>query len=1054
MTVPDPDKAADLLEAALSGFEDLPGGDQSETDLDNEIPLIDGYLLLRLLGEGGFGLVYEAEQCIPIQRRVAIKVLRPDCKTRDLLARFEQERQALAIMNHPHIARIYDAGETADGRPFIAMELVDGLTIDRYAGTLDAREKVSLMRDVCRAVAHAHHKGVIHRDLKPSNILITTTAEGTAEPRVIDFGIAKALDGPLVSKVMFTRIRQVVGTPGYMSPERIHTSQIPASADTRTDVFSLGAILWELLTGMTPVQTVDATGTRVDLPDSKSVPAELRWIAEMATDAVTERRYPTADILADDLTAWLDGEPIKAAPRSALYFVSKWAMRHRVAATALLMLALSLFGFLFVLLQKNREISHALAQKETSERETRRATANEKYAAGIMRERRRPGHAMAHWAESLRNDPGNRASLGIALATVRHHPFPRPVAPAVPLPPGDLQQVALSANGDWAALILEGDAAGAGAKVHRCRKGENIFSSYEGVETHGRLTMIAVSNEGIIAIAGSRGPLRLLQPDHSWKPVAYQPEGLRDLAWTSGGQLWMIGATEVVRCDETGSLIGDIITLDRKLTAWCFSSSGDALTLGLTGGLIRHLNAEGAIVNERQAPIPPPFTKLAANEDGSLVAAAWANGQVWLSSQATDAARWQGSAVLKLQFLPSGNDLLVLSPDELVIINAEDGTPGSGFTVTSPLHCLVPAGPSAVLTQPAYGRPAIRHLHDLNKEFEIPGVDGPVVCASTPDGRVLVIIDDENTTLEWLDPGTVTDPVQERTADRKWHTLSFATADWTGIDGDGWICEISGDDLDDATPRWRVSEGFLRLAAVSAAGDIALIDEGPGPGIILVREKNATRHLQNWGKPSTLALSPDGRFATLGFPTGEVRIFDTVSGAELANYDWKRGPVTAVTFIGTDQIALAASSQVRVWNWRDDFVLPTPIDLPGTITALSPDRRGKRLAATSDGSIHVIDIETGRRLVGQLRGPTRATIVTWAGSDDGTVVAATSDGKTYSVRMPPYLDAAPDWLPDWIEHFAGVRIDGEARVVRLRASSFHPLPENAPPALREWLMNP
>lgn len=265
----DTDAAADLLEAALFGSEELL--DQATVDLSVELPLIEGYKLLKLLGEGGFGMVYEAEQRMPIRRRVALKVLRPGSTTRELLARFEQERQMLALLNHPHIARIFDAGETEDGRPFIAMELVNGSTIDRHAKKLGEREKISLMRDVCRAVGHAHRKGIIHRDLKPSNILITQPEDGPAEPRVIDFGIAKALDGG-ANKTTQTGV--IIGTPFYMSPEQASGS---AALGPASDTWSVGVLLFEALSGQLPITGVSPANILANL--LTQVPPSLATVA-------------------------------------------------------------------------------------------------------------------------------------------------------------------------------------------------------------------------------------------------------------------------------------------------------------------------------------------------------------------------------------------------------------------------------------------------------------------------------------------------------------------------------------------------------------------------------------------------------------------------------------------------------------------------------------------------------------------------------------------------------------------------------------------------------
>jgi serine/threonine protein kinase len=214
--------------------------------------VIGRYKLLQQIGEGGFGVVFMAEQTEPVQRKVAIKVIKAGMDTREIIARFEAERQALALMDHPNIARVLDAGTTASCRPYFVMELVKGIPITNYCdqASLSTRDRLELFIQVCRAVQHAHQKGIIHRDLKPSNVLVTLH-DGEAVPKVIDFGVAKALGQKLTEKTLFTRFEQIIGTPAYMSPEQAALGGL--DIDTRSDIYSLGVLLYELLTGVTPL---------------------------------------------------------------------------------------------------------------------------------------------------------------------------------------------------------------------------------------------------------------------------------------------------------------------------------------------------------------------------------------------------------------------------------------------------------------------------------------------------------------------------------------------------------------------------------------------------------------------------------------------------------------------------------------------------------------------------------------------------------------------------------------------------------------------------------
>jgi serine/threonine-protein kinase len=213
--------------------------------------VIGPYKLLEQIGEGGFGVVFMAEQTAPVKRKVALKVIKPGMDTRQVIARFEAERQALALMDHPHIAKVLDAGATETGRPFFVMELVRGVPITDYCdqNQLSPRERLELFLDVCHAVQHAHQKGIIHRDIKPTNVLVTLHDDRPVV-KVIDFGVAKATSGQLTDKTLFTGFAQMIGTPLYMSPEQAAMSGL--DIDTRSDIYSLGVLLYELLTGTTP----------------------------------------------------------------------------------------------------------------------------------------------------------------------------------------------------------------------------------------------------------------------------------------------------------------------------------------------------------------------------------------------------------------------------------------------------------------------------------------------------------------------------------------------------------------------------------------------------------------------------------------------------------------------------------------------------------------------------------------------------------------------------------------------------------------------------------
>jgi serine/threonine protein kinase/tetratricopeptide (TPR) repeat protein len=325
------------------------------------------YKLLQQIGEGGFGIVFMAEQVEPVRRRVALKVIKPGMDTRQVIARFEAERQALAVMDHPNIARVLDAGTTESGRPYFVMELVRGTPITQYCdeNSLSIRERLELFASVCQAIQHAHTKGIIHRDIKPTNVLVTRQ-DGQPVVKVIDFGIAKAMGQQLTEKTLFTDFAQMIGTPLYMSPEQAELSS--NDIDTRSDIYSLGVLLYELLTGSTPVSKeqlkqaafdeirriiredeAQKPSNRISTTEAapsiaaqrhtepaklaKLVRGELDWIVMKALEKDRNRRYETANGFAADIQHYLNDEAVVACPPSARYRLRKFTRRHRVPLT-------------------------------------------------------------------------------------------------------------------------------------------------------------------------------------------------------------------------------------------------------------------------------------------------------------------------------------------------------------------------------------------------------------------------------------------------------------------------------------------------------------------------------------------------------------------------------------------------------------------------------------------------------------------------------------------------------------------------------------------------
>ena len=352
---------------------DTPGNAVTEFGLNQETSgaVIGRYKLLQKLGEGGMGTVWMAEQREPVVRRVALKIIKLGMDTHEVVARFEQERQALAMMDHAAIAKVLDAGSTDAGRPYFVMELVRGVSVTTYCDEqkLGVPERLGIFMQICQAIQHAHQKGIIHRDIKPSNILVAAGDDGEPLPKVIDFGIAKATGAALTDKTLFTQLEQIIGTPAYMSPEQAGLG--PLDIDTRSDVYALGVLLYELLTGRPPfdprelmkagldemrrviredepprpstrissltAEELSGTATRRHIEPPKlasSLRGDLDWIVMKALEKNRNRRYETASGLAADIQRFLSDEPITARAPGAVYLISKFVRRHKLAFVA------------------------------------------------------------------------------------------------------------------------------------------------------------------------------------------------------------------------------------------------------------------------------------------------------------------------------------------------------------------------------------------------------------------------------------------------------------------------------------------------------------------------------------------------------------------------------------------------------------------------------------------------------------------------------------------------------------------------------------------------
>jgi len=641
----------------------------SSTGLPTEKPgdRIGRYKLLQEIGEGGCGVVYMAEQEEPVRRRVALKIIKPGMDSKSVIARFEAERQALAMMDHPNIAKILDAGATETGRPFFVMELVRGVRITEFCdeSRLPTTARLRLFVQVCRAVQHAHQKGIIHRDLKPSNILVTIN-DGVPVPKIIDFGIAKATGQRLTDKTVFTQFQSFIGTPAYTSPEQAEMSSV--DIDTRSDIYSLGVLLYELLTGRTPfdsevllrsgldemrrtiretepcrpsvrlnaLELVEATALsgkrKASIPElTGAVQGDLDWIVMKCLEKDRARRYETANGLAMDIQRHLNREPVIARPPSRMYLLQKMAQRHRgawfAAATALGALLVALI----VLAVSNARIRHERDQKDQALEE--RAVALEAARGSEQRAREQLFGSLQNLALAKRSSGqmGQRMESLAALAEAAHmRPTP------------ELRDSAV------AAMAMPDIQLGT---AWRGWEGELKGFAYDSLRN--RYARMEVGGLVSVRTLPDNRELQRLQSspktpgDTNRCQLTFSPDG-KFLAWFEAG-----GGAEVWRWETGGSVLQDS---PDKCATLAFSPDSKQIAVGYDSGITCYDLSSGR--KSSQWPTRDHSFRIAFHPDSQRLAVGYERMKVVSVYHAAD-----GRLLLELPLSNSGRTIVAWHPD-------------------------------------------------------------------------------------------------------------------------------------------------------------------------------------------------------------------------------------------------------------------------------------------------------------------------------------------------------------------------------------------------------
>lgn len=1005
-----------LKEAATKGrFTEAPKVRSPNLLLDND-GWIDGkFRLLEKLGEGGFGLVFKAEQIQPIHRLVAVKILKAGMDTQQVIARFATERQSLALMEHPNIARVLDAGETERGQPYFVMELVRGRSITSYSKkkALTIPQRIELFILVCQAVNHAHQKGIIHRDLKPSNVMVMEE-DGVPTPKVIDFGIAKVLEQKDVSQTLATGMDQLVGTPGYISPEQIEHGS--SHVDTRSDVYALGSILMELLSGKPLISAMDVAQKplhqilrdQVELdpprPSTREplLKGDLDWIILKALEKDPARRYGNADDLADDLRRYLHDEPVKACPPSRGYLIGKFVRRHRVGVAAGLAVALAVLA--------GGITSTALYFEAVRNRqETLRASsASDGRMAGKLTELTDYTSSVTLLCRALRTDPENGIAATNLLSLLEHEHLIQPATPELPLPQGttEARLVALSPQAGRVLAISS-------PRASPTAPAQDVLSLWD-MTTHKRTDHLLPGGVVVTSMLVSK------DGRHVW------------LARDDGQVMrWTLA-------DDTSSLLGLRMpagTASAQQSALCLALSGDGHLLAAGGddGTIlvwdlRQPDQPGR--SFRQAPpagMKTPITSLQIDHQGSIIAStsnAVVEGQSVTKGIVSVWEAASGKLIGDSIQVDDGISALALDRGkERIAIGLHSG-------VVHVLHYrllqeVVPdlQHPSAV-TSLSFSDDAdtltvgdgggYLHTWDLSRgrpRFPAQGNDGEIMLMQrAQEHAILTTVSRHGELQVW----------NTQTGDRMRHRLQHSLSE-ASVSADGSML-VMAPRYDAHVQVWSIRRRMATRCFLASPDEPYrkqpdLPSRAPEP----LRKAAAL----GWNATGSLAAAADaeGRVIVINPQTGRA------SGPAI-----QHPPAVGAVALSGDGHLLATSGrdqEVRLWDVASGKSTGIVIRPENFVSALALTPDGKRLVTvTDDGQIRVWETQFGNCLTPAIHAGAGIAEVHLAEEGRRLVYRVAKEGW-FSLPMPPESARLPEWFLDLAESLARRRLTSEGKTESL-----------------------